>query len=49
MEFFEEAEKIQPKGNQDAVLRWNACIRRIKEFKLKRSSEDDYVQPFLDV
>jgi len=49
MEFFEEAEKIQPKGNQDAILRWNACIRRIKEFKLKRSSEDDYVQPFLDV
>jgi hypothetical protein len=49
MGFFEDAEKIQPKGNQDAVLRWNACIRRIKEFDLKRSPDDNSFQPFLDV
>ena len=49
MDFFEDAEKIQPKGNQDAVLRWNACIRRIKEFDLKSSPEDNSFQPFLDV
>ena len=49
MDFFEDAEKIQPKDNQDAVLRWNACIRRIKEFDLKRSPEDNSFQPFLDV
>ena len=49
MEFFEDAEKIQPKDNQDAVLRWNACIRRIEEFKLTPSPDDDSVQPFLDV
>ena len=49
MDYFEDAEKIQPKGNQDAVLRWNACIRRIKEFDLKRSPDDNSFQPFLDV
>lgn len=49
MEFFEDAQKIQPQGNQDAVLRWNACVRRIQEFKLVRSPDDDHIQPFLDV
>jgi len=48
MKFFEEAEKIQPEGNQDAILRWNACVRRIEEFKLTRSPEDNRVHPFLD-
>lgn len=49
MEFFEEAEKIQPDDNQDAILRWNACARVIQEEKLIRSSDDNHVQPFLDV
>ncbi len=49
LKFFEEAEVIQPKGNHDAVLRWNACVRRIKEFKLTPSPDDHQVHPFLDV
>lgn len=49
MEYYEEAEKISPQGNQDAVLRWNACIRGIQEFKLEPSPEDKGAQPFLDV
>jgi len=49
MEFFEEAEVIQPKGNHDAVLRWNACVRRINEFNLKHTPNDQQVHPFLDV
>jgi hypothetical protein len=27
MKFFEEAERLRPAGNDDAVLRWNACAR----------------------
>jgi tetratricopeptide (TPR) repeat protein len=27
MGYFEEAEKIHPPGNDDAVLRWNRCVR----------------------
>lgn len=49
MTFFEKAEKIQPKGNQDAILRWNACVRGIEEFKLKPSPDENRIQPFLDV
>ena len=49
MGFFEKAEKIHPEGNQDAVLRWNACVRGIQEFKLEPSPDEDRVQPFLDV
>lgn len=49
MGYFEKAEKIRPKDNQDAVLRWNACVRGIEEFKLEPSPDEDHVQPFLDV
>lgn len=29
MSFYETAEKLRPPGNDDAVLRWNACARMI--------------------
>jgi len=49
MQFFEEAENIRPEGNQDAVLRWNACARVIKGLKLQPSEKDTGLQPFLDI
>ena len=49
MSFYEEAEKLQPEKNQEAVLRWNACVRKIKEFNLEPAPDEDRVQPFLDV
>ena len=27
LRFFEDAEQLRPPGNDDAVLRWNACVR----------------------
>ncbi len=27
MECFERAEALRPAGNDDALLRWNACVR----------------------
>jgi tetratricopeptide (TPR) repeat protein len=48
MEYYEKAQKIHPENNQDAVLRWNACLRGIKEFNLKPSLNKDQVQPFLE-
>jgi tetratricopeptide (TPR) repeat protein len=30
MQCFEEAEKIRPQGNDDAVLRWNRCLRLLQ-------------------
>jgi tetratricopeptide (TPR) repeat protein len=30
MEHFEEAEKLRPAGNDDALLRWNRCLRLLQ-------------------
>jgi tetratricopeptide (TPR) repeat protein len=30
MRWFEEAEKIRPPGNDDAILRWNRCVRLLQ-------------------
>ncbi len=27
LNLFEEAERVRPAGNDDAILRWNACVR----------------------
>jgi len=29
MEFYEKAENLRPPGNDDALLRWNTCVRMI--------------------
>ncbi|HEY6305039.1 MAG TPA: hypothetical protein VI488_01110 [Candidatus Angelobacter sp.] len=40
MECFEEAEKIRPEGNDDALLRWNRCARLIESIpQLTRERE----------
>jgi tetratricopeptide (TPR) repeat protein len=31
MRFFEDAEKIRPQGNDDALLRWNRCFRLMQD------------------
>lgn len=51
MNLYEEAEKLMliDDENQDVVLRWNACLRRIQEYNLAPSPSEDQVQPFLDV
>ncbi len=49
MDFYEKAEKVRPIDNQDVVLRWNACVRTLSEFKLEPSPEEDTVEPLLDV
>ena len=35
MDFFEKAEQIRPKGNDDAILRWNSCARTIAAANLQ--------------
>jgi hypothetical protein len=31
LEFFERAEQLRPQGNDDAILRWNACVRVLRQ------------------
>ncbi len=40
MELYAKAEKIRPKGNDDAILRWNTCVRLIDRYKLEAEVED---------
>ena len=40
VELYEQAEKIRPPGNDDAILRWNTCVRLIKRYNLQPKVED---------
>jgi hypothetical protein len=35
MEWFEKAAELRPKGNDDAILRWNSCVRTIRDHNLR--------------
>jgi len=41
MELYEEAEAVRPTGNDDAILRWNACARTITEANLRPPPPDE--------
>jgi hypothetical protein len=30
LQYFADAEKIRPPGNDDAILRWNRCVRLLQ-------------------
>jgi hypothetical protein len=35
MEWYERAEQLRPAGNEDALLRWNSCVRAIERERLE--------------
>ena len=35
MHLYEQAEKLRPPGNDDAILRWNSCVRVIERENLQ--------------
>ena len=47
MELFEEAEKVRPAGNDDAILRWNACVRFLKQHPEVKPRSEDVQEPIL--
>lgn len=34
MSFYEQAERLRPAGNDDAILRWNSCVRLCHRYHL---------------
>jgi tetratricopeptide (TPR) repeat protein len=44
---FEEAEHVRPAGNDDAILRWNACVRFLGRHKKLGPKTDDVREPIL--
>jgi hypothetical protein len=47
MEYFEQAAALRPKGNDDALLRWNTCARLLDSQGV-RPRTDDLAEPFLE-
>ncbi|MCX4189030.1 hypothetical protein [Methylophaga sp. OBS3] len=43
LECYAQAEKMRPEHNDEAILRWNSCVRTIEREKLQPVSEHDQV------
>lgn len=48
MGFFEKAQELSPKGNDDAILRWNACARLIMRHSSIRPDTEERVESMLE-
>lgn len=42
LSWFEKAETDHPPGNEEAVLRWNSCVRLIQEYSLQPQRPDAF-------
>lgn len=42
MDYFERAERIRPHANDEAILRWNSCVRLCERFQLHPETEEAY-------
>jgi hypothetical protein len=46
MESFEEAERLRAPGNDDAILRWNTCVRALERMRQHEEAEGVYEPSF---
>jgi len=46
MESFEQAESLREPGNDDAILRWNTCLRALDRMRLHELAEGTYEPSF---
>lgn len=47
MQLFERAETLRPAGNDDAVLRWNACVRALRRHSHLRPAAEEERHPIM--
>jgi hypothetical protein len=47
MQWFERAESLRPAGNDDAVLRWNACVRALRRHSHLRPAPAEERHPIM--
>lgn len=45
MSLYEKAERLRPPGNDDALLRWNACARVLERLPQVQSVPEEYEAP----
>ena len=44
MECYEQAEALRPPDTDDPQLRWNSCVRALRQWRLNPRQEEDHVQ-----
>ncbi len=42
---YDEAEKVRPAGNDDAILRWNTCVRTLRRNPAMKPAEVEVYEP----
>lgn len=47
LQFFEEAERLRPAGNDSSILRWNACVRFLERHKDLAPRTEEAPEPIL--
>lgn len=47
LDYFEQAERLRPAGNDDAILRWNTCVRFLERHKELRPKMEEAPEPIL--
>jgi hypothetical protein len=47
MRLYERAETMRPSGNDDAILRWNACARVLMRNPHLQAAADERTEPLL--
>jgi hypothetical protein len=47
LQFFEEAERFRPAGNDSSILRWNACVRFLERHKDLAPRTEQAPEPIL--
>jgi hypothetical protein len=47
MDLFEEAERLRSAGNDDAILRWNACVRFLAAHKELTPHDAETPEPMI--
>jgi hypothetical protein len=48
LNLYGRAEEIRPEGNDDTLLRWNACVRMTTRHRQVVAATDERVQPYGD-
>jgi hypothetical protein len=48
MTHFERAEALRPPGNDDALLRWNTCVRLLQRHPQMRPAAEERFEPMLE-
>ncbi|HXB69260.1 MAG TPA: hypothetical protein VNY05_13510 [Candidatus Acidoferrales bacterium] len=47
LQLFETAEPLRPQGNDDALLRWNACVRFLNHHRELAPAAEDVAEPIV--